>query len=335
MNVGVIGAGSWGTALARLLQNAGHQVTLWAYEREVVDAVNTAHENTVFLAGIRLPAGLRATGDLAEVARARDLIVEVAPSHVVRKVMCSLAPHVIGSPIWVVATKGIEEDTLCTMDEVLAETLPAEQVTRLAVLSGPSFAKEVGQDMPTVVVAASRNESIAKVVQRAFATDRLRVYTSDDVVGVEIGASIKNVIAIAAGASDGLGFGHNTRAALITRGLAEIARLAVRKGGNPLTLAGLAGMGDLILTCTGELSRNRTVGVELGRGRKLAEILGEMRMVAEGVKTAKAARGLAARVGVEMPISDLVYRVLYEDLPARDAVDALMRRELRAERENT
>ncbi|MEK6608795.1 MAG: NAD(P)H-dependent glycerol-3-phosphate dehydrogenase [Myxococcota bacterium] len=332
MRIGVIGAGAWGTALARLLARAGHDVLLWAYEREVVESVARVHENTLFLAGVTLPDSLRATGDIAEAVREKDLLVEVAPSHVVRRVMAQAAPHIDGEPLIAILTKGLENDSLATMDEVLADVLPARLHGRLCAVSGPSFAREVAQDMPTVVVAAARDPGVAADVQRALATDRFRVYTSDDIVGVELGGALKNVIAIAAGASDGLGFGHNTRAALITRGLAEIARLGARKGANPLTFAGLAGMGDLLLTCTGELSRNRTVGFELGRGRKLADLLGEMRVVAEGVKTAKAARELARKVGVEMPIVELVYRVLYEDMPAPDAVNALMQRPLGAER---
>jgi len=257
------------------------------------------------------------------------MIVVVVPSHTVRETLARAAPLVRPQTIVVSASKGIEVETGATMAEVLAQLLPAQ--VAIAVLSGPSFAKETARGLPTAVVVAARNAEAALVTQKAFAGDRFRVYTSDDVIGVEIGGALKNVIAIAAGCADGLGFGHNTRAALITRGLAEIARLAQRLGGNPFTLAGLAGMGDLVLTCTGDLSRNRTVGIELGRGRKLPEILAGMTQVAEGVRTTRSAHELARKLGVEMPITDQIFKVLYEHKAPRQAVVDLMSRELKAE----
>jgi len=333
VKVGIVGAGAWGTAISRLLGNAGHSVVLWAHEADVVEAVRQRRINTPFLPGIHLSEAVTVTGRIEDAVAGRDLIVSVSPSHVVRRVMAAAAPAISGRPIVVSATKGIEGGSLLTMSEVLREVLPPSLSAGLAVLSGPSFAREVASDLPTAVVVASRQDETARAVQAAFATDRFRVYTSDDVIGVELGGALKNVIALAAGASDGLGFGHNARAALITRGLHEIGRLATRLGGHPLTMAGLAGMGDLVLTCTGDLSRNRTVGFELGRGRALPDILAEMRAVAEGVNTAHAGFELARRSGVEMPIIETVHRTLSEGLPAGDAVGMLMGRALRPERD--
>jgi glycerol-3-phosphate dehydrogenase (NAD(P)+) len=259
-------------------------------------------------------------------------VVAVVPSHGMRQAMAEAA-RFIGPRVPVVsASKGIEQESLALMSDVLLQVLPEENRPRLAFLGGPSFAKEVMLGQPTAVSVASLDPGVARQVQGLFATDRFRVYTTDDVVGVEVGGAVKNVIAIAAGAGDGLGFGHNTRAAIITRGLAEISRLALRKGANPLTLAGLSGLGDLVLTCTGDLSRNRTVGIELGKGRSIAEILGSMKQVAEGVKTAQSVRDLARKYGVEMPITEQVYRMLYEGQSAGDALSELMGRALRAER---
>jgi glycerol-3-phosphate dehydrogenase (NAD(P)+) len=333
VKVAVVGAGAWGTALSRLLVNAGHEVVLWAFEAEVVESIRARRVNDPYLPGITLPGGVRVTGRIEEAVAGRDLIVSVSPSHVVRPVMRAAAPAIEGAPIVVSATKGIENETFLRMSEVLREVLPARLHARLAVLSGPSFAREVAADFPTAVVVASEGEEVARAVQAAFSTDRFRVYTSDDMTGVELGGALKNVIALAAGASDGLGFGHNARAALITRGLHEIGRLTIKLGGHPLTMAGLAGMGDLVLTCTGELSRNRTVGFEVGRGRALKDVLAGMRAVAEGVNTAHAAFSLARRAGVEMPITETVHRALSEGLPARDAVGVLMGRALRPERD--
>ncbi|WP_298434282.1 NAD(P)H-dependent glycerol-3-phosphate dehydrogenase [Geobacter sp.] len=330
--IGVIGAGSWGTTLANLLAKKGLEVTLWAYEPELVAEMREHRVNAVFLPGIALAPRLAFTNSLEEAVAGKELILLASPSQVMRGVLRQLAPLLRSGVTLVNASKGIELDTLMTIDQVCAEVLPSEIAGRFAVLSGPSFAREVAREMPTAVVAAAADPAVASFVQRVFATPYFRVYTNADVVGVEIGGSLKNVIAVAAGISDGLGLGHNTRAALITRGLAEMTRLGVAMGADPATFAGLAGMGDLVLTCTGDLSRNRTVGMKLGQGMRLAEILGEMRMVAEGVKTAESAWRLAARLGVEMPITEKVHQVLYEDKPARQAVLELMTRDPKAER---
>lgn len=331
MRVSVLGAGSWGSALAKVVADKGHTVSLWGRRPELAEAINTTRENATFLPGAQFPATLRATSVLEEALDRPDMILMAVPTHGLREVLRA-AHAFVPRPVPVVsATKGIEQDTLMLVNEMITSEWHWAD-PQFAALSGPSFAKEVANRLPTVVVAASRDLAVAREVQRAFFSDgTFRVYLSTDVVGVEVGGALKNVIAIAAGASDGMGFGHNSRAALITRGLAEIARLAVKLGGEPLTLAGLAGMGDLVLTCTGDLSRNRHVGFELGKGRTLAEILGDMRQVAEGVRTAKSAYDLSRRVGVAMPIVEEVYRVLYENKPPRNAVYDLMVREAHTE----
>jgi glycerol-3-phosphate dehydrogenase (NAD(P)+) len=329
--VGVIGAGSWGTALANLLAGKGVETILWSYEREVAEAIRSEHRNPRYLSEVPLDERLRATSEMAEAVEGADVVLSVSPSHVVRPVMREAASYLREGARVVSASKGIEVDTLETMDEVLADVLPATVAEEAVFLSGPSFALEVGLGHPTAVTVSSRSPTAAEQAQELFQTDSFRVYTSADVRGVELGGALKNVIAIASGVVDGLGFGHNTRAALITRGLAEITRLGVALGADPLTFAGLAGMGDLILTCTGGLSRNRSVGVELGKGRSLQEILDEMTMVAEGVRTARSARDLAHRTGIEMPIVEEVYAVLYEGRNARKAVENLMLREPKAE----
>jgi glycerol-3-phosphate dehydrogenase (NAD(P)+) len=326
MEIAVIGAGSWGTALAKTLADKGHAVALWARRADHAEAIEAERENARYLPGAQLPAQLSATADLERAVRGKRLVVSVVPSHTVRDVIGRAAPAIDPEAIVVSASKGIEQGTLATMDEVLKEVLPGRVGARLAFLSGPSFAREVGLRLPTAVVIASRDRAAAELAQEAFAADRFRVYTSDDVTGVELGGALKNVMAIAAGIADGLGFGHNARAGLITRGLAEISRLAVRKGANPLTLAGLAGMGDLVLTCTGDLSRNRSVGIELGKGRSLAEILAGMKQVAEGVKTTQSARDLGQRLGVDLPITDMVWSILYQSIPAAEAVVQLLQR---------
>ena len=327
----MLGAGSWGTALAKLLGDAGHDVALWMRSPDQAHAMASGRENAKYLPGAKLPPNITPTADLAAALQSGQMVVSVVPSHTVRDTLSRAAKSISPETVVVTASKGIEVETGATMAEVLGQVL--KKGTPIAVLSGPSFAKETARGLPTAVVVASHDPAAAKSVQEVFATDRFRVYTSDDVIGVEIGGALKNVIAIAAGCCDGLGFGHNTRAALITRGLAEIARLAQKMGGEPLTLAGLAGMGDLVLTCTGDLSRNRSVGIELGRGRKLSDILAGMSQVAEGVRTTRSARELAHKQGVEMPITEQIYKVIYEDKPAAEALVELMTRKLKAEYE--
>ena len=319
--------GSWGTTLANLLAGKGETVRLWAYEPEVVEAVNRTHENPLFLPGVRLGAELRAFGDPQEAVRGASVIVSAPPSHVTRAVVDRVREAV--APVLVVsATKGIENDTLALMSEVFAERMPD---ARFVALSGPSFAIEVCQGQPTAVVAAARDESSALAAQQLFATPAFRVYSGRDVVGVELAGALKNVIAIAAGILEGLGLGHNPRAALITRGLAEITRLGVAMGADPSTFAGLAGMGDLVLTTTGNLSRNRALGVALAQGQTLEEYRTAHRSVAEGANTSRAGVALGARMGVELPIIQKVSEVLFSGKPARDAVPELMGRELKAE----
>jgi glycerol-3-phosphate dehydrogenase (NAD(P)+) len=325
----VIGGGSWGTALAKVLADKGEHVRLWARDAALADTIRRTHENFRYLPGVLLPESLVATAELSHALQGAELVVIVVPSHTLRDVVRSMLHHGLppGVPI-VSATKGIETETLELMSEVLESELPAERHGELAYLSGPSFAKEVANGLPTAIVMASRSDELAHRLQHRFSSERLRVYANDDVVGVEVGGALKNVIAIAAGAADGLGIGFNARAAMITRGLNEIARLAMAKGGSALTLAGLAGLGDLVLTCTAELSRNRTVGFELGRGRSIEEILAGMTQVAEGVRTAKSAYLLGEKLGVELPITGEVYRVIYEKKPVREAVTYLMTRAL-------
>jgi glycerol-3-phosphate dehydrogenase (NAD(P)+) len=289
------------------------------------------HENRKYLPGLRFPEKVTGTNELAVALGGAELVLAVNPSHVTRQVMKQAVPVLPKATPIVSATKGIENDTLLTMHEVLEDVLPPEMHPYLVCLSGPSFAKETAQRLPTAVVVASPWEKMAQKVQRVVSNDWFRVYTSNDVPGVELGGSLKNVCAIAAGIADGMGFGHNTRAAIITRGLAELVRLAVKKGANPITLSGLAGMGDLVLTCTGDLSRNRTVGLGLGRGQPVEEVLASMTQVAEGVRTAKSAHDLARKLQVEIPLHEAVYRVLYEKLPVRTAMTQLLSRELKSE----
>ena len=331
MRAAVIGGGSWGTALASVLAHNGHDAIVWAHDPEVARALSERHENSKYLRGLALPAKIRGTHEMAEALGGAELVIAVSPSHGTRAVMRAAAPLLPKATPIVCATKGIENETLLTMYEVLEEVLPSEMHPYVVCLSGPSFAKETVLRMPTAVVVASPWEKMAQKVQRYFSSDFFRVYTSVDVAGVELGGSLKNVCAIAAGISDGMGFGNNTRAAIMTRGLSELVRLAVKKGANPLTLSGLAGMGDLVLTCTGELSRNRSVGVALGRGQGLQEILAGMTQVAEGVRTAKSVHDLAQKLLVEMPLHEAIYRILYEGLPPKAALQSLTSRELKSE----
>ena len=329
----VTGAGSWGTALARHLAGKGVPTTIWAREPEVVAAIAIERENTVFLPGVALPESLTVTGDLDAALQPATVVVNAIPTQFIRSVFADRAAVLADCEILVSVSKGIEVGTLLTPSEVFAEILPATLADRMVSLSGPSFAREVAAEHPTAVVAASKDVESAHRVAELLSNEALRVYSSDDIIGVELGGALKNVIAIAAGIADGLRFGSNTMAALLTRGIAEISRLGVAKGGNPLTFAGLSGMGDLVLTCTGELSRNRSVGQAIGRGKTLQEVLDDMQMVAEGVKTTLGARELAARFGVEMPITEQVYLTLYEGKDPRQVGLELMGRTLRDERD--
>src|SRR5512147_288629 len=322
----VLGAGSWGTALGSLLAAKGFPVTTWDKEGSILDEIARTHRNERYLPGVALPPTLHASPELGRALEGAELVLLAVPSFAVRQVAIE-AKRLIhaGTPIVCVA-KGIELETLMTMSEVLEDVLPVPLHPYVAVMSGPSFAREVAKGLPTAVTVAARWERIARQVQDAFHTKTFRPYTSGDVIGVEVGGCAKNVVAIAAGISDGLGFGANALAALITRGLAEIGRLAVRKGANPLTLSGLSGLGDLVLTCSSDLSRNRTVGRRLAEGGKLEDIEREIAQVAEGVRNARSVHDLAGRLEVEMPICDTVFRLLYEGVPPREAVTALMMR---------
>jgi glycerol-3-phosphate dehydrogenase (NAD(P)+) len=319
--IGVLGGGSWGTVLADLLTRAGHDVRLWAYEAEVVEAVNTTHSNPVFLPGAALDDRLKATDDPTEAIRAADCVLAVSPSHVTRQVLQRVAPVLLEGALIACATKGIETETLKLMHEVAAEVLPSH---RFVALSGPSFAREVFAGEPTAVVAASADPGAAEAVQHLFTTATFRVYSNPDVVGTELAGAVKNVIAIAAGIAEGLGLGHNPRAALVTRGLAEITRLGLALGAEARTFAGLAGMGDLILTTSGQQSRNRSLGVALAQGTSLEAHQGAHKSVAEGVNTARAAVRLAARHGVELPITAKVHAILFDGLDPRQAIGELM-----------
>lgn len=330
--IAVVGGGAWGTALADLLARKGDTVTLWAREPEVVEAVNRAHENPVFLPGAALAPGLRAEGDVAAAVRGAEVVVSAAPSHAVRAVMAQAVPAFPRSgaqPLVVSVSKGLDPERLERPSCVLGDVLPPG--TSVAVLSGPSFAREVYERQPTAVVAAAADHAVAQRAQRVFSTAYFRVYSHTDVVGVELGGALKNVIALAAGILEGLGLGYNTRAAVITRGLAEITRLGVALGAEPTTFAGLAGMGDLILTATGALSRNRSLGVELGQGKTLAQAQAGKLTVAEGVNTARTAVALGERHGVELPIAREVADVLFRGKAPRQAVTDLMERDLKAE----
>jgi glycerol-3-phosphate dehydrogenase (NAD(P)+) len=326
----VVGAGAWGTALADLLTTNGCDVRLWAFEPDVADAINTRHENPRFLAGVALAPTLTATSDLRDAVSAGQLVIYAVPSAHLRGVARAGARWVERDAILAVATKGIEQGTLALMTDVIDDEVAGRAVV---ALSGPSFAAEVAARQPTAVVAASRDVVAAQHVQETLSSPCFRVYTHDDVVGVELGGSLKNVMAVATGVAEGVGLGFNSRAALITRGLAEMTRLGVALGADAGTFAGLAGMGDLVLTCTGALSRNRALGLAVGRGATLEQALAGKETVAEGVATARSARELAQRHDVEMPIVEAVYRVLFESYPARDTVITLMSRELRAERD--
>lgn len=331
MRVAVVGAGSWGTTLADLLVAKGDEVVLWAYEPEVAEEINRRHRNDVFLPEAPLHPGVAATTDLGAAVRGAAVVVCAAPSQAVRRVMGEAAAALAAGAIVVSASKGLDAEGHRRMTEVLGDVLP--RGTGIAALSGPTFAREVYERQPTAAAVASASPKVARAAQLVLAAPHFRVYTNDDVIGVELGGALKNVIAIAAGILDGLGLGHNARAALLTRGLAEITRLGVALGARPQTFAGLAGMGDLVLTATGHLSRNRSLGVELGKGRTLDEVMARRLSVAEGVGTARAAVALGEAMGVELPIAYEVARVLFEGKPPKAAIGGLMERALKSETE--
>jgi glycerol-3-phosphate dehydrogenase (NAD(P)+) len=331
LKVCVLGAGSWGTALAAHLAKVGHAVTIWAYEKEVADAINKRHENTTFLPEIELPEHLKAVNQLAQGLGNADMVLMVMPSHVYRTVLKEAMPFLPEKAPLVSCAKGIEKGTGFTMCNLAKDLLPKEHHEQLCCLSGPSFAREVAQSVPTAVTVAAIDQAMARQVQDAFASPWLRVYTSTDLVGIELGGAVKNPLAIAAGMCTGLNAGHNTLAALITRGLAEMTRLSLAMGGRLETLSGLAGLGDLVLTCTGELSRNRTVGVRLGKGENISQITSSMHMVAEGVHNTDTVLALAKSLDVEMPIVDAVHRVIHGKLTPAKALEELMTRDLKPE----
>ncbi len=332
MPIGVLGSGSFGTCLA-LLCAQRHPVTLWARDPDIADAINRDRRNPRYLSDIELPVGVRATADLSEALDERELVICAVPSHGVREVMTRAAPLLPEQSILVSTVKGIEVETCMRMDQVLEDVLDPVHHPRLVFLSGPSFAREIADEKPTAVTVACREEAFAIAVQESISSPWFRCYSSTDVVGVELGGALKNVIAIAVGLCDGLELGENARAGVMTRGLHEITRLGVKLGADPRTFLGLAGMGDLVLTCTGDLSRNRTVGLQLGRGKKLAEIVDGMHQVAEGIRTTYATCTLGERHGLEMPIARTVRAVLDGELSIRDVVGHIMRRQLRNEAE--
>ena len=331
MKIAVVGAGSWGTTLANLLAEKGYPVTLWCYEEDLAERIQQSGINDLYLPEINLSRDLQVTSLLTAAVAEKQLVLFVTPSQVTRQVLQRALPDLLPQALIVSASKGIENESLMLLSQVFEELLPKSMHRQLGFLSGPSFAKEVSSGMPTAVVAAAKDLTVAAEIQKIFSTEMFRVYAHNDIIGVELGGAMKNVIALAAGVADGLGFGHNTRAALITRGLAEMTRLGMKLGGAAETFAGLAGMGDLVLTCTGDLSRNRSVGIELGKGRSIDAILAGMQMVAEGVKTTLSAYQLAGKLGVEVPIIEQMYLILYQNKPPRQAVSDLMLRDLRAE----
>ncbi|MGH9971520.1 MAG: NAD(P)H-dependent glycerol-3-phosphate dehydrogenase [Pyrinomonadaceae bacterium] len=329
--IAVIGGGSWGTALGIVAARAGHDVRLWSRNEEVVQSINGQHVNSVYLTGFPIPTELRATSEVSEALDQRELVILAVPSHAIRGVLQSMALVVEPGMVFISATKGIEIETGRRISQIVSEVVGKRFSPSFVCLSGPSFAKEVVARHPTAIVAASKSDELSRSVQSTLSFENLRIYTNDDVVGTEVAGSAKNVMAIAAGIVAGLGFGSNSVAALITRGLAEITRLALKEGAKLETLMGLAGLGDLVLTCTGSLSRNRFVGQELGKGRSLDEITRGMKEVAEGVKTTRALKHLSKQLGVEMPITEEVNAVLYEGKTAREAAANLMTRPLRDE----
>jgi glycerol-3-phosphate dehydrogenase (NAD(P)+) len=331
--IAVVGAGSYGSCLAMLFGRAGHRVSLWARNAETAQQMQESREAQAYLPGHRLPDTVTVTSDLESAVRNKRFIVGVTPSHGIREVLGKAAQWFDPDAIVINASKGLEESTLQTIDALYGEIFPKRIADRATYLSGPTFAIEIAAGLPAAIVLAGRDEETTKLAQNTLTDLRFRIYRTEDVVGVLTGGALKNVIAIAAGVSDGLGFGSNARVALMTRGLAEITRIGVALGGNPMTFSGLSGMGDLVLTCSGDASRNRRVGLALGQGKKMPDILGEMRQVAEGVKTTKVAKQLAEKIGVDAPITDVMYAIIHEGVPVREAIMRLMARPTRSERD--
>jgi len=329
--IGVIGAGSWGTTLAQLLAVKGFKVSLWVYEEELCRTMREKKVNSIYLPEVNLPSNISPTNSLKEACSGKDFLLIVCPSQKIRAILKRSIPHITPQAIIINASKGIETGSLLPLSQLVKDVLPSRYHKRLAFLGGPSFAREVVCHHPTAVSLASENKAVAREVQSLISAPYFRVYTSSDVIGVTMGGALKNVIAIAAGICDGLGFGYNSRAALITRGLAEMTRLGVRMGANAMTFSGLSGLGDLVLTCTSDLSRNRSLGVRLGRGEKLKDIVKGTRAVIEGVATTRAAYQLSQKLGIEMPITHQTYLVLYRNKSPETAVNALMSRDLRYE----
>jgi glycerol-3-phosphate dehydrogenase (NAD(P)+) len=332
-DIAVVGAGSYGSCLAMLFGRAGHRVSLWCRNPETADSMERTRANEGYLPGHTLPATITVTSDLEAAVRGKQFVVGVTPSHGIRAVL-GKAVHVMDPDAIVInASKGLDEGSLATIDRVYTEIFPERIAKRATFLSGPTFANEIAAGTPAAIVLAGRDEATLKLAQEALTSLHFRIYRTEDVIGVLIGGALKNVVAIGAGVCDGLGFGSNTRVALMTRGLAEITRIGVALGAHPQTFAGLSGMGDLVLTCSGDASRNRRVGLALGRGKKMPEILAEMKQVAEGVKTAKVAHELATKLGVEAPIMDVMHSALHEGLPMREAVERLLARPVGSERD--
>jgi glycerol-3-phosphate dehydrogenase (NAD(P)+) len=331
--IAVLGAGSYGTCLAVLFGNAGHRVSLYCRGTAAANAIEAARENTAYLPGYKLPETVQVTSDLAAAVRAKRFVFGVTPSHGTREVLGRAGQAMDPDAIVINASKGLEDGTLSSIDAVYRDVLPARIAARATYLSGPTFASELAAGMPAAIVLAGHDRETCAAAQQALSHVHFRIYTTDDVLGVLIGGALKNVIAIGAGISDGLGFGSNSRVALITRGLAEITRIGVALGAHAQTFAGLSGMGDLVLTCSGDASRNRRVGLALGRGKSMAEILGEMKQVAEGVNTAKVAKELAGKLGIEAPITDAMYAIMHGGVPVREAINSLLTRPTRSERD--
>src|SRR5262245_17840215 len=332
-DIAVIGAGSYGSCLAMLFGRAGHRVSLWARNPETAAQMEQSREAQAYLPGHKLPGTILVTANLEDAVRGKRFIVGVTPSHGIRDVLGRAAPWLDPDTIVINASKGLEDGTLMTIDRVYGEIFPARIAERATYLSGPTFATEIAAGLPAAIVLAGRDDATTQAAQEALTSLHFRIYRTEDVVGVLMGGALKNVVAIGAGISDGLGFGSNTRVALMTRGLAEITRVGVAMGANPLTFAGLSGMGDLVLTCSGDASRNRRVGLALGQGKKMEDILADMRQVAEGVKTAKVAKELTAKIGVEAPIIDAMYAIIHGGKPVRDAITMLLSRPARSERD--